>query len=183
MSSGYRDIMKLDLSALRFLVIEDNTHMRRIIRMLLTGYGARDVLEAEDGAAGLEAFQANSPDVVITDWVMPIIDGLELTRMLRSTESSSNPYVAIIMLTGHSEKKRVVEARDVGVTEFLCKPISARALYLRIANTIVNPRPFIQSRTYFGPDRRRYDNPSYQGEERRRNQPEIASPGAPPGMR
>ena len=183
MAAGYRDIMKLDLSTLRFLVVEDNTHMRRIIRMLLTGYGARDVLEAEDGAGGLEAFQANSPDIVITDWVMPIIDGMELTRMLRSTESSSNPYVAIIMLTGHSEKKRVVEARDAGVTEFLCKPISARALYLRIANTIVNPRPFIQTRSYFGPDRRRFDNPSYQGEERRKNKPEFVTTGTAPGTR
>ena len=167
-----RDIMKLDLSNLRFLVVEDNTHMRRIIRMLLTGFGARDVVEAEDGAAGLEAFQATSPDIVIADWVMPIIDGLELSRMLRNQDSSANPYVPVIMLTGHSEKKRVVEARDAGITEFLCKPISAKSLYLRIANTIVNPRPFIQTKSYFGPDRRRSESSNYQGEERRRNEPE-----------
>ncbi|MCW2308471.1 CheY-like chemotaxis protein [Rhodobium gokarnense] len=166
-----RDIMKLDLSNLRFLVVEDNTHMRRIIRMLLTGFGARDVVETEDGAAGLEAFQATSPDIVITDWVMPIIDGLELSRMLRNRETSTNPFVPIIMLTGHSEKKRVVEARDAGITEFLCKPISAKSLYLRIANTIVNPRPFIETRTYFGPDRRRAESSNYQGEERRQQEP------------
>jgi len=164
--------MKLDLSNLRFLVVEDNTHMRRIVRMLLTGFGARDVIEAEDGAAGLEAFQATSPDIVITDWVMPIIDGLELARMLRNRDSSANPFVPIIMLTGHSEKKRVVEARDAGITEFLCKPISAKSLYLRIANTIVNPRPFIQTQTYFGPDRRRGEGGNYQGEDRRVQQPE-----------
>lgn len=175
-----RDIMKLDLSNLRFLVVEDNTHMRRIIRMLLTGFGARDVVEAEDGASGLEAFQATSPDIVIADWVMPIIDGLELARMLRNRDSSTNPFVPIIMLTGHSEKKRVIEARDAGITEFLCKPISAKSLYLRIANTIVNPRAFIQTKSYFGPDRRRNESSNYQGEERRVSEPAdyIASPMA-----
>jgi hypothetical protein len=57
------------------------------------------------------------------------------------------------MLTGHSEKKRVMAARDAGVTEFLAKPISAKALYQRIINVVANPRPFIKTKTYFGPDR------------------------------
>jgi DNA-binding response OmpR family regulator len=76
--------------------------------------------------------------------------------------------VAIIMLTGHSEKKRVVAARDAGVTEFLAKPISAKALYQRIVNIVVNPRPFIKTRSYFGPDRRRNVNLNYAGVERRK---------------
>ena len=64
------------------------------------------------------------------------------------------------MLTGHSEKKRVTAARDAGVTEFLAKPISAKALYQRIVNVVANPRPFIKTKTYFGPDRRRNVNPT-----------------------
>jgi DNA-binding response OmpR family regulator len=63
------------------------------------------------------------------------------------------------MLTGHSEKKRVIAARDAGVTEFLAKPISAKGLYQRILNVVANPRPFIKTKTYFGPDRRRNTNP------------------------
>jgi len=63
--------------------------------------------------------------------------------------------VPIIMLTGHSEKRRVIEARDTGVTEFLAKPISAKALYQRVLNVVANPRPFIKTKTYFGPCRRR----------------------------
>ena len=124
-------MVRIDFNRLRFLVIDDNAHMRRILRTLLHGFGAREVYEAEDGAAGLEAFTHYIPDIVITDWAMPIFDGLELMQMIRQPGANANPYVAIIMLTGHSEKKRVTAARDAGVTEFLCKPISAKGLYHR----------------------------------------------------
>ena len=89
------------------------------MRTLLHGFGAREDYEAKDGAAGLEAFTHYIPDIVITDWAMPI-DGLELMQMIRQPGANANPYVAIIMLTGHSEKKRVTAARDARVTEFLC---------------------------------------------------------------
>jgi len=161
-------MVRIEFNRLRFLVIDDNAHMRRMLRTLLHGFGAREVHEAEDGAAGLEAFTHHMPDIVITDWAMPIFDGLELTQMIRQPDANSNPYVAIIMLTGHSEKKRVVSARDAGVTEFLAKPISAKGLYQRIVNVVANPRPFIKTKTYFGPDRRRNVNPNYVGTERRK---------------
>ena len=151
-------MVRIDFNRLRFLVIDDNAHMRRILRTLLHGFGAREVYEAEDGAAGLEAFTHYIPDIVITDWAMPIFDGLELMQMIRQPGANANPYVAIIMLTGHSEKKRVTAARDAGVTEFLAKPISAKGLYQRIINVVANPRPFIKTKTYFGPDRRRNVN-------------------------
>jgi DNA-binding response OmpR family regulator len=73
------------------------------------------------------------------------------------------------MVTGHTEKTRVTAARDAGVTEFLAKPISAKALYQRIVNVVANPRPFIRTKTYFGPDRRRGVNANYTGPERRKD--------------
>src|SRR6266568_1347706 len=161
-------MIRIEFNKLRFLVIDDNVHMRRILRTLLHGFGARDVYEAEDGAAGLEGFTHYSPDVVLTDWAMPIFDGLELAQMIRQPGANANPYVPIIMLTGHSEKKRVMEARDAGITEFLAKPISATALYQRILNIVATPRPFIRTKAYFGPVRRRNVNPNYVGPERRK---------------
>jgi CheY-like chemotaxis protein len=160
--------VRIDFAKLRFLVIDDNAHMRRILRTLLHGFGAREVYEAEDGASGLEAFTHYVPDIVITDWAMPIFDGLELTQMIRQPGANSNPYVPIVMLTGHSEKKRVTAARDAGITEFLAKPISAKGLYERIVNVVASPRPFIKTKSYFGPDRRRMINPNYVGPERRK---------------
>ena len=161
-------MVRIDFNRLRFLIVDDNAHMRRILRSLLHGFGAREVYEAEDGPSGLEAFTQYSPEIVITDWVMPGLDGLQLTRMMRQPDAHGNAYVAIIMLTGHSEKARVTTARDAGVTEFLAKPISAKSLYQRIVNVVVNPRPFIRTATYFGPDRRRNVNPNYSGLERRK---------------
>ena len=129
-------------------MIDDNAHMRRMVRTLLHGFGAREVNEAEDGAAGLEAFTHNVPDIVITDWAMPIFDGIELTQMIRQPGANANPFVPVIMLTGHSEKKRILAARDAGVTEFLAKPFGPRALSAH-RQVVVNPRPFRQDQDLF----------------------------------
>ncbi len=161
-------MVRIDFNRLRFLIVDDNAHMRRILRTLLNGFGTREIYEAEDGPTGLEAFTQYGPEIVITDWVMPGLDGLELTRMMRQPDAHGNAYVSVIMLTGHSEKARVMAARDAGVTEFLAKPISAKGLYQRIVNVVVNPRPFIKTASYFGPDRRRTVNPNYTGPERRK---------------
>jgi two-component system chemotaxis response regulator CheY len=161
-------MLRVDFSRLRFLVIDDNAHMRRVLRMLLHSYGIREIYEAEDGAAGLESFTHYGPHIVITDWAMPVFDGLELTRMIRQPGTNANPFVPVIMLTGHPERKLVVAARNAGVTEFLAKPISSKALYQRILNVVANPRPFIKTRNYFGPDRRRHVNAHPIGPERRR---------------
>jgi two-component system chemotaxis response regulator CheY len=164
-------MVRIDFNRLRFLIIDDNPHMRRIVRTLLLGLGSREVFEADDGATGLDAYTHNVPDIVLVDWAMPVFDGLELTRMIRETEGASNPFVPIIMITGHSERNRVMLARDAGITEFLAKPISAKALYHRIVSVVAHPRPFIKTGSYFGPDRRRNTNPNYAGPERRAGGP------------
>lgn len=158
---------KIAFDELRFVVADDNAHMRRIVRTLLRAFGSREIYESEDGASGLEAVEAYSPDILITDIKMPIFDGIELTRMIRNPEGCRHPFLPIIILTAYSEKKHVTAARDAGATEFLCKPVSAMALYRRIQNIIENPRDFIRTKNYFGPDRRRYANPNYSGVERR----------------
>jgi len=161
-------MVHIDFNKLRFLVVDDNLHMRRILRTLLHGFGARDVIEAEDGACALEAFSTGNPDIVFLDWEMPIFNGLELIQIIRQPSAHSNPFVPIIMLTGHTERTRVTRARDAGITEFLAKPISAKGLYQRVFSVVAHPRPFIKTATYFGPERRRTTNANYAGPERRR---------------
>src|SRR3569832_1284759 len=134
-------MIRIDFNRLRFLVIDDNAHMRRIVRTLLHGFGARDVYEAEDGAAGLDAFTHYEPDIVMTDWAMPIFDGLELTQMIRQPGANANPFVPIIMVTNHTEKERVTAARDAGVTEFLAGPGAAGARGRRGGGGGAGPRP------------------------------------------
>ncbi len=161
-------MVHIDFNKLRFLVVDDNAHMRRILRTILHGLGARDVTEAEDGAGGFEAFTQGNPDIIFLDWMMPIFDGLELIQMIRQPGANANPFVPIIMLTGHTERTRVTRARDAGITEFLAKPISAKGLYQRVFSVVAHPRPFIKTATYFGPDRRRNTSSSYSGPERRK---------------
>lgn len=158
---------KIAFEELRFVVVDDNTHMRRIVRTLLRAFGSREIYEAEDGASGLEAVEAYSPDILISDIKMPIFDGIELTRMIRNPEGCKHPFLPIIILTAYSEKKHVISARDAGATEFLAKPVSATGLFRRIQNVVANPRPYIRTKSYFGPDRRRLDAPNYAGDERR----------------
>ena len=71
------------------------------------------------------------------------------------------------MITGHSTERRVHEARDAGVNEFMAKPLTARGVLERLALVIDHPRPFIRSDDYFGPDRRRRTDPRYDGPWRR----------------
>jgi CheY-like chemotaxis protein len=162
-------MIRIEFNKLRFLVADDSQHMRRIIRALLQGFGSREVYEAEDGVAALDAFNQYTPDIVIIDWAMPIFDGLEFARAIRQPDSNASPFTPIIMLTAHSERKRVTAARDAGVTEFMVKPVSPLGLHRRIVNVIANPRRFIRTKTYFGPDRRRSSAPGYTGPERRRS--------------
>lgn len=149
--------MNLDLSSLTFLVVDDSAYMRTILRTMLQGFGARRIVEAEDGASGLEAMDRANPDIVVLDWVMPILDGADMVRMIRNPQ---NPfaYVPIIMVTGHTERSRMLEARRLGIHELLCKPISAKALYQRIQSVIVNPREFVKASGYFGPAPRAIKN-------------------------
>jgi FixJ family two-component response regulator len=88
--------------------------------------------------------------------------------MVRTNEGSPNCYLPIIMLTGHAERSAVETARDAGVNEFLTKPVSAEKLYSKIHTLIETPRVFVRSGDYFGPDRRRRQNPKYKGPERRK---------------
>jgi len=155
------------LSALKVLLVDDNAHMRLIALAVLQSAGIRLVREAADGAAALDILRDYPADLVIVDFKMFPLDGVEFTRMVRNSPDTANPYLPIIMMTGHSEKSRIVDARDAGVTEFVVKPITAKAILDRIQAVIFHPRPFVKTDNYFGPDRRRRDIPNYRGAMRR----------------
>jgi DNA-binding response OmpR family regulator len=156
-----------DYSSLKILLIEDNQHMRSIVAAILKGSGIRNVREARDGAEGLDMLRQFPADIALVDFNMDPIDGVEFTKMLRNASDSSNPYLPVVMITGHSERSRVIQARDAGVNEFVVKPLTARALLGRLDSVIMRPRPFIRCKTYFGPDRRRTADQHYPGPFRR----------------
>src|SRR5438477_1288078 len=107
------------VQSLTVLVIDDNQYMRKVVRNLLVNLGVKNIHEAPDGIAGLEAIRMLAPDLVILDWEMPLLNGAELVRIVRSPGVFPVPDVPIIMLTGHVERWRVIEASRLGVNEFL----------------------------------------------------------------
>jgi CheY-like chemotaxis protein len=147
--------MSYQMHRISVLVVEDNLPMLDIAKSLLLTFGVGHVIGAADGEMGFKRFCEYNPDIVIADWMMKPMDGITFTRMVRTHERSPNPYVPIILMTGFSERRRVLQARDAGVTEFLVKPFNARDLYKRIAQVIERPRQFVKSDHFFGPDRRR----------------------------
>ncbi|MEG3619353.1 response regulator [Magnetovibrio sp. PR-2] len=162
------------LSKIKFLIVDDNTFMRTIIRRILMALGVHDVLEARDGAEALQILQSCPVDIVLLDWEMTPFDGIEFAHMVRTSDDIQTPYMPIIMISGYSEYWRISAARDAGVTEFLVKPISANSLFSRIRNVIENPRPFVAAPGFFGPDRRRHD--VAHDEERREHGPNEIAP-------
>ena len=160
-----------------FLVVDDNKHMRALVKGILHALGAKAIVDATDGADAFKELKHFPADIIICDWNMDPLDGLDFTRLVRTGGDSPNPYVPIIMLTGHTEMNRVMEARDSGVHEFLAKPISAMGLYSRVRSIIENPRSFVRTKAYFGPDRRRKDSENYNGTDRRKSDEATAGGG------
>ncbi len=159
--------MAFKFSKMSVLVVEDTAPMRKLIVSVLQTLGIGEVYAAPDGERGFELFRKHNTDIVIADWHMEPMDGIELAQEIRKNTLSPNRLVPIVIVTGYSALSRVAQARDAGVTEFLIKPFSADDLAKRIAYVINKPRDFIDSAAYFGPDRRRRKAPDYRGPLRR----------------
>jgi two-component system, chemotaxis family, chemotaxis protein CheY len=132
----------------RILIVDDEFTTRKVVRTLLLAMGVIDVHEAADGASGLLAIDAIDPDVVILDWQMDGMNGPAFMRRVRGPEFS-HPNVPIIMLTGHREQARVVEAMRLRVHEFLVKPVSGQALHERLASVLLKPRMALRRADYY----------------------------------
>jgi len=156
-----------DLSRLSVLVVDDSAMMRDLLIAMLGALGINSVRAVRDGGEAIGALGVARYDLVITDAEMPGMDGIALVKSLRRDGAAADPYIPIIMLTGRCEREWVEAARDAGVNEFLAKPVSGDALYQRLREVIVNPRPFVRCGDFIGPDRRRRVIPDYTGELRR----------------
>lgn len=161
--------MAYQFQSLKVLVVDDNRPMIELAKAILNTFGVGTVYTAMNGDDGFKIFCESNPDLVLVDWMMSPGDGIEMSRRIRNDPTSPNQYVPIILMTGFSEKKRVIHARDSGITEFLVKPFSARTLYKRIAQIVEKPRQFIRAEGFFGPDRRRKTADTYNGPLRRKS--------------
>jgi two-component system chemotaxis response regulator CheY len=165
----------LRFELLKLLVVDDNHHMRVLLIEVLRAIGVRDIFEAGDGAEALTFLRNRQVDIVMTDLSMQPLDGIDLTKLIRNADDSPAPMIPIIMITGHTTQRRVAQARDAGVTEFLAKPVTAQGVIRRINMVVNHPRPFIRSGDYFGPDRRRQKSDNWPGPHRRADDKKTTS--------
>ncbi len=123
--------MPTDPSKIKFLVVDDFSTMRRIVRNLLKELGFTDVDEAEDGAVAWQKIQGTNFDFVITDWSMPNMDGLTLLQTLRGTAAYKT--LPVLMITAEAKKEIIIAAAQSGASGYIVKPFTAVTLHEKLA--------------------------------------------------
>lgn len=143
--------MPYELDKLKILLVDDDSAMRNLVRDILRAFGVGQIKVASDGQEAYRKLRWYAPDMVILDWQMSPMTGLELLKHIRNDADSPNPYVPVVMLTAHTDFDRVIECRDAGATSFLAKPIAPETLYRRIV-WVIEGRQFAFPAVHFGPE-------------------------------
>ena len=115
-----------DKTTLKFLVVDDFSTMRRIVRNLLKELGFNNVEEAEDGAIALGRLKSGGIDFVVTDWNMPNMDGLTLLQTIRATPNLK--HLPVLMITAEAKKENIIAAAQAGASGYIVKPFTAGTL-------------------------------------------------------
>jgi two-component system chemotaxis response regulator CheY len=161
---------------LRFLIVQDNHSIARLVSDILQAAGARDSFVAQNGKSAIELLALRQPDIIIADWKMSVMDGLEMCRVIRQAAVTPNPMVPnpripIVMLTDRNSTEDILTERNSGINEFVVKPFSPASLLSRIEMLLSRPRNFVTNAAYIGPDRRRRVELDYTGALRRMEDP------------
>jgi DNA-binding response OmpR family regulator len=157
------------------LILDDNAHMRGLVRVILAGFGVRRIEEAADCAEAMTQIASGDIDMAFVDMKLAGQSGLEFCHSVRNSPGSPDIYLPLIMITAYSERNRVLDAINVGVDEFLVKPVRAVDVANRVNAIIERRRPFVKCGGFFGPDRRRRDDPRYRGPMRRAGDPSTVN--------
>ena len=156
-----------DLNQLSILFVEDSRFSRLLTRSVFFSVGVRKIQIANDGAQAIEMLkrmgETDDPDggacvdMVISDLVMPGVDGLELLKWIRQDPESPNAFLPFSLLTARADADVVAKSRNLGANEFIAKPFSADSIASRLTAVINTSRQYILTKGYFGPDRRRQE--------------------------
>ena len=154
------------LASLKVCIVDADGDMRQMIRDALTSLGISQIRECADSGMAQQLIHEFEPDLCIFDWSTGPVDAITFIKNVRADKCDQRSQIQLIMMMGNANTRRVIEARNAGVDEFLVKPISLRALHGRLMSLVDNPRVFVRTPTYTGPDRRRHNRP-FAGPDRR----------------
>lgn len=169
------------LALVRVLVADRDHRTASLVQRILFSFGFRNMDVTTSGESALALLKSRPYDILITEWNMVPIDGVALVKAIRSAQHDKRipRDIPILMLTARADKDSVSVARDAGITEFVVKPFSAKTMSNRIIRIIDNPRAFVESGSYTGPDRRRKGSPPPgAGERRGRGKAEVTPANA-----
>ena len=144
----------INLRDLVILVADPSSYMSMLIHSMLRGFGSNKVLEARSSTSVLQVLTNQKIDILICDSRLPPHGGLPLTRAIRRKQDNANRTIPILVMTSDGRETSVKLARDAGANMVIAKPMSPGSLYDRLAWIAFNPRQFVDTPTYFGPDRR-----------------------------
>lgn len=144
----------LNLRDLVILVADPNSYIRRVIHGMLRGFGANKVMEVDQSSALFQALSSQKIDILLCDTRLSPHGGLTLTRTIRRNADNENRTLPILLMSSDTSETMIKNARDAGANMVVAKPMSPNGLYDRLGWIAFNPRPFIDTATYFGPDRR-----------------------------
>lgn len=175
MAPNDKPLPKYDISGLNVLILEQQSLMRDLMKHVFREFRVKNTHITDDVNVAFDIFCETDIDLILTDWSHGI-DGMAFLKNVRMHEDSPNPYVPVIVVTANTEIDHVFVARDMGMSEYLAKPVSARLIYSRICSTIDSTRPFVRAGGFFGPDRRRR-RAMFQGIDRRVNDLQVKTGG------
>lgn len=124
----------VDFKEMKFLVVDDFSTMRRIIRNLLKELGYNNVDEAEDGSMALAKLKRESFDFIVSDWNMPVMDGLELLKAVRADPKLT--HIPMLMVTAEAKKENIIAAAQAGASSYVVKPFTAATLDEKISKIL-----------------------------------------------
>lgn len=159
-------VIRTGLSALTILIVDDNDQVRSIVGTMLKSVGVVNIHYAKDGPSALQTVRCLPVDICFIDHEMPGMTGVDFIAAVRALDNDKK-FMPLVMMTAHSDMRRLNAARNAGVSEFLAKPLTADAVVARLKAVLMQPRPFVKAAAYFGPDRRRRAQPGHVGPFRR----------------
>lgn len=142
-------------SSITVAIADPDSRMAQLVKRVLTSLGCKHIFTTRDGQQMIELMQEEPVDLIITEWDMSPMNGIDLSMFLRRSPESPNRMVPIIMLTSKNEHEDIRQARDAGISEYLIKPFSAKTLMERMYAVVEEPRSLIIAPSFVGPDRRR----------------------------
>ncbi len=158
--------MDLLSKKLTVLLIDDDRHLRGIIKAMLLSFPNITFLDESHAAYGWDAYCQHAPDLIIVDWEMPKVNGLQFIRRVRHSQTSPYPETPLILLTGHTTKNLISKALDAGVDQVLSKPVSADLLFKKMTAALSRQGPLIKTDSDLGRDRR-HETAGFRGRDRR----------------